>query len=191
MTDKLLWLDMEMTGLDPETDEITEIAAIVTDYEFNELGRFEVVIKISEQSIERMKSQKWYEVEDGKKILKGTVYDMALSNNLIARANEEGVGLAEAEQKFVDFIKNNFGEDAVIAGNSIHQDRRFIRKYLKNVEELLHYRMLDVTSFKLIAQNKYKLEYSSQKTHQALDDIIDSVNELTFYLENLTTVNRK
>ena len=97
---------------------------------------------------------------------------------------------APAEQavqnSFTEFIDKNFGnEPAILAGNSIHQDRRFIRQWWPQVDSKLHYRMLDVSSYKIIMQNKFGKEFTKKETHRALDDIKESIAELKFYLKTL------
>ncbi len=167
---KLLWVDLEMTGLNPETDRILELAAIVTDFNFNELDKYEAVIFQPPQVLAQM--NEWS---------RSTHTASGLLDRIKVAQNEQII-----VNDFTDFIKRNFGsEPAILAGNSIHQDRRFIRKWWPQVNNLLHYRMLDVSSYKIIMQNKYGKEFSKKETHRALDDIKESIAELKFYLNNL------
>lgn len=167
---RLLWVDLEMTGLNPETDRILELAAIVTDFNFNELDKYEAVIFQPPQVLAGM--NEW---------ARSTHTASGLLDRIKVAPNEQQI-----INQFVDFIKRNFGnEPAILAGNSIHQDRRFIRKWWPQVDALLHYRMVDVSSYKIIMQNKYNKEFAKQETHRALDDIEESIAELKFYLNNL------
>jgi oligoribonuclease len=163
---KLLWVDLEMTGLEPETDRILEVAAIVTDFEFTELGRFESAIH---QDITVLNSMNDW--------CKETHNASGLVKRVMTAPSEQKVAA-----DFAKFIKKHFNEPAVLAGNSIQQDRRFIRKWWPEVESLLHYRLMDVSSFKIIMQGKYGSEFTKTETHRALDDIEESIAELKFYL---------
>lgn len=166
---KLLWLDLEMTGLHPVTDRILEVAAIVTDFDFNELDVYESVIYQPPEVLQTMND--W---------ARQTHAASGLTDRAQAGPNEQHV-VAE----LADFIKRNFrGEPAILAGNSIHQDRRFIRQWWPDIEQLLHYRMLDVSSFKIIMLNKYGIEFTKKETHTALSDIQESIAELKLYLEH-------
>jgi len=103
-----------------------------------------------------------------------------LIDRVQAAANEQHV-----VSEFLPFVVRNFGnEPAVLSGNSIHQDRRFIRQWWPQIEDRLHYRMLDVSSFKIIMQTKYGKEFAKKETHRALDDIKESIAELQYYLES-------
>lgn len=168
---KLLWVDLEMTGLEPKTDRILEVAAIVTDFDFKVLGRFESAIHQDISVLNNMND--WCKETHN-------------ASGLIKR-----VTTAPSEQKvaanFTKFIKKHFNEPAVLAGNSIQQDRRFIRQWWPEAEQLLHYRLMDVSSFKIIMQGKYGLEFTKKESHRALDDIEESIAELKYYLENTRT----
>ncbi len=169
-SNKLLWVDLEMTGLHPINDRILEVAAIVTDFNFNLIDEYEAVVFQPPQILANM--NEWSRSQHS-------------ANGLLSR-----VQVAPNEQHvvndFVGFVRRNFGQEpAILAGNSIHQDRRFIRQWWPDVEKLLHYRMLDVSSYKIIMQNKYSIEFTKQESHRALGDIQESIAELKFYLNYL------
>ncbi len=164
---KFLWVDLEMTGLDPNNQVITELAAIVTDVDFNELATYEAVIHHSSKVLNQ--ADDWVKANMGQ---------------LLEESEEASLTSEQVEQELVDFIKNNFDDDMVVlAGNSIHQDRRFIRQHWPEVEELLHYRMLDVSAWKVYMMAKFDLEMSKPNQHRALEDIRGSIEELKTYLE--------
>lgn len=166
---KLLWVDLEMTGLEPSTDRILEVAAIVTDFNFKELGRYESAVNQNISVLNAMND--W---------CKETHNASGLVKRVMTAPSEQKVAA-----DFANFIKKHFTEPAVLAGNSIQQDRRFIRKWWPEVEALLHYRLMDVSSFKIIMQGKYELEFEKKESHRALDDIEESIAELKFYLKSL------
>lgn len=171
---KLLWIDLEMTGLDSKTDVIIEVACEVTDFDFKTLASYEAVISQPDESLENMND--WSKVQHK-------------ASGLIDRIKSEGRPQKDVVHELVGFIKAQFGsEPAVLAGNSIHNDRMFIRRHWPEVEELLHYRMLDVTSFKILMQAKYKVNFAKKEVHRAFDDIQASIAELQFYIEALKKV---
>lgn len=182
--EKLLWMDLEMTGLEPDGDRILEVGIIITDFEFNELDTYEAVVFQEPEILERMKSADWYEYADGKRTKVGTVYDMASKNGLVDRV-ETGKPEGEVEEDVARLIRKHFDGLAILAGSSIHQDRRFIRNWWPEVEKLLHYRMLDVTAYKILMQGKYGVEFMKPDEHRALGDIRGSIQELQYYLKKL------
>lgn len=166
---KLLWVDLEMTGLDPDKDVILEIAAEVTDFEFKTLASYEALIKHSDDILNGMSP--WALEQHG-------------ASGLSERIRSQGRPEEEVKHELVGFIKAQFGDEpAILAGNSIHNDRVFIKKWWPEVDALLHYRMLDVTSFKVLMQGRYDYEYQKQDAHRAFDDIQASIAELQHYLE--------
>lgn len=170
--EKLLWVDMEMTGLNPATEVILEVAAIVTDYSFKEFTEFETVIRQPQEYLDRMDDwNQQHHKESG----------------LLAKV-PSGMLPVAAEKKILEMIHEHFPNPKskpILAGNSIAQDRAFIQKHWPTLAESLHYRMLDVTSWKIIFKNKFNLEYKKKGSHRALDDIRESIEELKFYLQYL------
>lgn len=169
---KLFWLDMEMTGLDVEKEVIIEVAAIVTDLNFAELETFETVVKQPQKYLDSMDA---WNTEHHKK------------SGLTAKV-PYGMDPDQVEAKLVDMVKKHFPDPKdrpVLAGNSIMQDRLFIEKYMKDLSSRLHYRMVDVSSWKVIINNKFKYVYEKSNKHRALEDIRESIQELRHYCDKL------
>jgi oligoribonuclease len=152
---KVLWLDLEMTGLDANNDLILEVAAEITDFEFKTIGSYEARVKHKKELvIERMGANSWWQ-------------DFP--------ANRDDL---------VSFVNAHFGtEQAVLGGNSIHSDRAFIKAQWPMLDLKLHYRMLDVSSFKILMQGKYGEVFEKPEIHRAFDDIQASIAELQHYIE--------
>lgn len=169
---KLLWVDLEMTGLSPEHDLILEVAAEVTDFNFKTLGSFEARIKHRREAVaERMQRNTWWN-------------EFPENRDDFLSKLDQGVAPAEVEQQLIAFVESHFGrQPAILAGNSIHNDRNFIKRWWPALDLRLHYRMLDVTSFKLLMQGKFGVEYQKKDVHRAFDDIQASIAELQAYLE--------
>ncbi len=166
---KLLWVDLEMTGLSPEKDRILEVAAIATGWDFKEKAKFEAVVKVPEELIqERMTGEFWEKNKE--------------SRDSLIKQNEEGEDILEVERKLVEFIEGNFGKEVYLAGNSIHQDRKFIDRELPEVAKRLHYRMLDVSAWKIYFENVLGKKFTKPEEHRALADILGSIEELKYYL---------
>lgn len=178
-------MDLEMTGLDPYKDRITEVGAIVTDFKFKELGDFEALVKQPPRVLNRMKKSDWYDWSSGHRQVKRTVYDMHKQNGLIDRILAEGLPEKMVEKQLVEFVDKHFKTAVYLAGNSIHQDRRFIRRWWPKFEEKLHYRMLDVSSFKVYMQGRYRLAYKQTDSHRAIDGIRGSIEEMKYYAQRI------
>jgi oligoribonuclease len=172
-SDVLVWLDMEMTGLDPARERIIEIATILTDGQLTEIAVGpELVIHQADDMLAAMDD--WNLKHHG-------------GSGLIQRVKESTISDADAEAQTIAFINAHVSsrERPVLAGNSIHQDRRFIRRYMPALEKRLHYRMVDVSTIKELARRWYPQVIARQPqkrdTHRALDDIRESIDELRFY----------
>lgn len=166
---KLLWVDLEMTGLDPAKHVILEVAAEVTDFDFKTLASYEAVIAQPQSALADM--NEWAAAQHA-------------ASGLTERVRTKGRPEADVQHELVGFITAQFGDEpAVLAGNSIHNDRNFIKRWWPAVDALLHYRMLDVSSFKVLMQGKYGVEYEKKDVHRAFDDIQASIAELQDYLE--------
>ncbi|TMQ06874.1 MAG: oligoribonuclease [Deltaproteobacteria bacterium] len=172
-SDVLVWLDMEMTGLDPARERIIEIATILTDGQLTEIAVGpELVIHQPDEVLAVM--DEWNTKHHG-------------ASGLTERVRQSQVSDADAEAQTIAFIGEHVSprERPVLAGNSIHQDRRFIRHYMPALEKRLHYRMVDVSTIKELARRWYPQVIARQPpkrdTHRALDDIRESIDELRFY----------
>ena len=166
---KLLWIDLEMTGLDPVKDRILEVAAIATDMKLEEIARYEAVVKVPEDLMkERMVGEFWDK-------------NSASRDGLMAQ-NENGKPKEEVEKELLEFLDQNFGKEIYLAGNSIHQDRKFIEREMPELNKRLHYRMLDVSAWKIYFENALDKKFVKPENHRALDDIEGSIEELKWYL---------
>ena len=176
-TDVLVWLDMEMTGLDPDRERIIEIATILTDGNLTEIAVGpELVIHQDEAVLAAM--DEWNKTHHG-------------GSGLVERVRASTVTDGDAEAQTLAFINAHVPakERPVLAGNSIHQDRRFVRRYMPAFEKRLHYRMVDVSTVKELARRWYPEITAKQpqkkETHRALDDIRESIDELRFYRQHV------
>lgn len=168
---KLLWVDLEMTGLDPVEDRILEVAAIATDWDFTELGTYEAVTKVDEATItSRMVGEFWDKFSHVREAL--------------IEQNERGKTAQSVEDELLQFIDEHFdsSDRVLLAGNSIHQDRKFIDNEWPRLAARLHYRMLDVSAWKVVFDGKYGKRFAKPEAHRAMDDIRGSVQELQYYL---------
>lgn len=166
---KLLWMDLEMTGLDPKRDRILEMAAIATDWNFEEMAVLESVVHQPPTVLALMDD--WCRTQHG-------------ASGLTERVKASDVSETDAEDILLQFVDSVFkdGDPVLLSGNSIHQDRRFIRQYWPRLDARLHYRMLDVSAWKVVFDGKYKKRFPKPEDHRALEDIRGSIMELKYYL---------
>lgn len=158
-----------MTGLDANKDVILEVAAEVTDFEFKTLAQYEAIIHHPDEMLDA--SNEWAREQHAR-------------SGLTERVRTQGRPERDVVHELVGFIQAQFGEEpAVLAGNSIHNDRNFIKRWWPEVDELLHYRMLDVSAWKIVMQAKYDVSFEKKEVHRAFDDIQASIAELQHYLE--------
>ena len=174
----LIWVDMEMTGLEPETDRILEIAMIVTDKELNVLAEGPVIaVHQSDEVLAAM--DEWNTRTHGE-------------SGLVARVRASDYDEAKAAAECLAFMNEWVPErQTPMCGNSIGQDRRFMVKYMPELERYFHYRNVDVSTVKeLVRRWKPEIldEFTKTGTHQALDDIRESIAEMQFYRKRVFTI---
>lgn len=177
----LIWIDLEMTGLDTQNDLIIEIATIVTDAQLNTLAEGPVcAIHQSDEVLSKM--DEWNTKQHGK-------------SGLTERVRNSKINEAEAEQQTLAFLREYVPASASpMCGNTICQDRRFMARCMPELEDFFHYRNLDVSSLKELARRwapKVYQGYDKQGTHLALDDIRDSIRELQYYREHFIRLPEK
>ncbi|MGH3913115.1 MAG: oligoribonuclease [Pseudonocardiaceae bacterium] len=177
MNDRLVWIDCEMTGLDVGKDALIEIAALVTDGELRVLGKgVDVVIHADAAALDAMPA---------------VVREMHAKSGLTEAVRRSTTSLAEAEKQVLAYIRQWVPEprSAPLAGNSVATDRSFIARDMAELDEYLHYRMVDVSSIKELCRRWYPRVYYAQPTkglaHRALADITESIRELAYYRRTL------
>jgi oligoribonuclease len=177
----LIWIDLEMTGLDTQKDVIIEIATVVTDSELNTLAEGPVLaIHQSDDILNAM--DEWNTKQHG-------------NSGLTERVKNSNVNETEAERQTIEFLRQYVPANASpMCGNSICQDRRFLARCMPRLENYFHYRNLDVSSLKELAKRwapEVFKGFSKESSHLALDDIRDSISELKYYREHLLKVSNR
>jgi oligoribonuclease len=168
---RMVWIDCEMTGLDPTKDVLLEIATIITDYDLNVVATGpDLAIRASESRLENMDA--WNRRTHKK-------------SGLLDRIRCEGVTTAQAERQTLAFVKKHcYAQTAPLCGNSIGQDKRFLVRYMPQLDGFLHYRIVDVSTIKVLVKEWYDARIQPPEKdgeHRALADIEDSIAELAFY----------
>lgn len=173
-TANLLWLDLEMTGLEVGRDKILEVGVIATDWDFNEIGRFEAVVKVDDDFIRSRLTGDFWEKN-------------STTRDVLIEQNASGQTSADVEKSLLDFINKYFSKKEAIylAGNSIWNDRKFIEAEWPRLDQILHYRMLDVSAWKIVFENKFGYKFKKPEEHRAMGDIEGSIMELKKYLTHL------
>ncbi|HEY1772762.1 MAG TPA: oligoribonuclease [Gammaproteobacteria bacterium] len=173
--ENLIWIDLEMTGLDPVTDHILEIATLVTDKQLNLVAEGPMLaIHHSDALLAAM--GEWCTRQHGQ-------------SGLTERVRQSSISMAEAERQTLEFLRQHVPPGASpMCGNSICQDRRFMARQMQELERFFHYRNLDVSTLKELAKRwapGATAGFTKESTHLAMADIRDSVAELKFYREKL------
>ncbi|MGD8172388.1 oligoribonuclease [Vibrio sp. TRT 21S02] len=174
----LIWIDLEMTGLDPETHKVIEIATIVTDSELNVLAEGPV-LAIHQPEEELAKMDEWCTTTH-------------TGSGLVERVRASQVTEAQAVTETIEFLKKWVPEGkSPICGNSVGQDRRFLYKHMPELEQYFHYRYIDVSTLKELTR-RWQPEvldgFSKQGSHLALDDIRESIAELKYYRQTIFSI---
>ena len=182
-TATLLWIDLEMTGLDPTKDQILEVAALATDWDLNPIAEYTSAVKAPDELLKTRMVGPFWEKNAATKRALITQNQTAKASNLV-------------EQELLDFIQTYFKDSSIehdpayagkiiLAGNSVHQDRKFIDQAWPTLSAKLHYRLLDVSAWKLYFEGAKHQKFQKREAHRALDDINGSIEELKWYLSFL------
>ncbi|XP_026748989.2 probable oligoribonuclease isoform X1 [Galleria mellonella] len=173
---RIVWVDLEMTGLDIDKDHILEIACLVTDGDLNVVATGpNIVVHQPDNILANMNS--WCVAQHGE-------------SGLTEASRNSKVSIQDAEKKVLEFVRRHAPEKKCpMGGNSVYMDRLFIRKYMPKLDSYLHYRIIDVSTLKELAKRWYKKEYADlpQKKfrHRSIDDILESIQELKYYKETI------
>ena len=171
---RLIWIDLEMTGLKPEEHVILEIASVVTDDQLEIVAEGpNIAVNVQEEDLDHMED--WSRVQHEK-------------SGLLDRVRNSPDVCRSAEEKTLEFLSEYCDKgESPLCGNSVGHDRRFLYKHMPQLEAFFHYRIIDVSSIKELVKRWYPSlpPYSKQKTHLALKDIKESINELKYYREKI------
>ncbi|XP_039474806.1 small fragment nuclease [Oreochromis aureus] len=182
MSQRMVWVDLEMTGLDVEKDQIIEMACLITDSDLNILAEGpNLIIKQPDELLEGM--SEWCKEHHGKSGLTQAVRDSKIT-------------LEQAEYEFLSFVRQHTPPgQCPLAGNSVHADKRFLDKYMPQFMYHLHYRIIDVSTIKELSRRwfpeEYKMVPHKKATHRALEDIRESIKELQYYRANIFKASEK
>ena len=163
----LIWIDLEMTGLDEKVCSILQVAMVITDIKLNEVANIDIAIWQPESVIANMAP---------------VVKIMHTNNGLLKQVRASNVSLLEAEKKLMNILNKHVTyQKGYLSGNSIYVDRRFLRKYMPTFEGYLHYRQLDISAIKILCQEWYNAKIPAKESaHTALEDVRQSIEELKY-----------
>lgn len=172
VTEPLVWIDMEMTGLEPDTDRVLEIAVILTDSDLNIIAEGPDLVVFQPEDV-LAKMDDWNQKHHGE-------------SGLLDRVRASTVTETMAEDRVVQFLESRCApKKSPLAGSSVHQDKRFLQRYMPRVDAYLHYRIIDVSSVKELVQRWHADVFNARppkrNAHRALDDIRESIDELRYY----------
>lgn len=164
----LFWIDLEMTGLDENSHHILEVAVVLTDLDLNPIEQFQRIVYQPPEVVFGMND--WCKKHHGESGLTAEI--------------PNGIPLATVESEMISLVDKHYkkNDQIVLCGNSVGNDRRFIDRYLPEFSKRLHYRLIDVSSFKEIFREKYKISFQKKNAHRAVGDIFESIRELKHYL---------
>lgn len=164
---KMFWIDLEMTGLDENTDRILEVAVLITDLAFNVVEEYHRIVYQPPEVLEAM--GEWCKNTHGKSGLTAAV--------------PKGTPLDVVEKDLIAMADKHYGSEKIVfCGNSVNMDQRFVMKYMPEFSKRVHYRVVDVTSFKEVFRSLYNVNVKKGEAHRALDDVRESISELKEYL---------
>lgn len=169
--ERWVWIDLEMTGLDEKNCVILQVAMIITDNTLHEIACIDATIWQPEAALANMTP---------------VVKDMHTKNGLLKKVRSSELSLEEVEQQFMKILSEHVAyQRGYLAGNSIYMDRLFLNAHMPSITSYLHYRQLDVSTIKILAQEWYKLKAPKKtSTHTALEDIRQSIEELKFFKDH-------
>ena len=171
MSNKLLWLDLEMTGLNPKKCHILQVATIITDFHLNEIVATDFII---------------WQPKSVLAAISPPIKLMHSQNKLLPKVESSKITLEDVESYiFQLLLKHSHYQNTYLIGNSIHVDRLFLKQHMPLVEKFLHYRQIDISSIKMLCREWFNMSFqSSTKTHTALEDIRQSIEELKYLRDN-------